>query len=85
MQFIARIAAFAFSAVVATYAFAGESEGQIVTIDVDNATISLTDGQTYSIPVDFYIDDLAPGMQVRVFFDEDGGQKILADLQIEGQ
>lgn len=83
MKFIARMTAFALSAFVATSALAGESEGQIVKIDNENATISLSDGQTYLVPVDFYVDDLEPGMNVRVVFDEEGGNKVLADLQIE--
>ncbi|MBA5776324.1 DUF1344 domain-containing protein [Stappia sp. F7233] len=83
MNFIARMTALALSAMIATSAIAGESEGHIVNIDNENATISLSDGQTYLIPVDFYVDDLQPGMKVRVVFDEEGGQKVLADLQIE--
>ncbi len=77
------VAALVFSTLVATVALAGESEGTIVEINVDNGTISLSDGAVYEIPVDFYVDDLEPGMKVRVMFDVEDGRKVLADLQIE--
>ncbi|NBN64340.1 DUF1344 domain-containing protein [Microvirga tunisiensis] len=63
-------------------AAAEEAEGKIVEINPDTATITLSDGQKYEFPVDFYVDDLKPGQTVRVYFDVEGGKKKLYDLQI---
>lgn len=64
-------------------AFAGEVEATIVDINPDEAKLTLSDGNSYSIPVDFYIDDLKPGMAVLVFFEEDDNGKTLSDVQIQ--
>ena len=45
-------------------ALAGEVEATIVEIRPDASVMVLSDGQTYSIPVDFFVDDLKPGMIV---------------------
>ncbi|ADZ71737.1 hypothetical protein SL003B_3315 [Polymorphum gilvum SL003B-26A1] len=79
----ARLAAVAFAGLAASAALADESEGKIVRIDPETATISLSDGNDYAFPLDFYIDDLQPGMTVRVFFDVENGKKVLYDLQVE--
>lgn len=64
-------------------AAAEEAEGKIVEINPETATITLSDGQKYQFPVDFYVDDLKPGQLVRVFYDVDGSKKMLYDLQIQ--
>ncbi|WP_157727460.1 DUF1344 domain-containing protein [Stappia sp. ES.058] len=63
-------------------AFAGEVEATIVEIDPNSAEMQLSDGNRYEIPVDFFIDDLKPGLKVLAFFDEDGDQKTLTDVQV---
>lgn len=63
-------------------ALAGEVEATIVEIDPTNAEMQLSDGNRYEIPVDFFVDDLKPGLKVLAFFDEDGDQKTLTDLQV---
>jgi hypothetical protein len=63
-------------------ALAGEVEATIVEIDPTNAEMQLSDGNRYEIPVDFFVDDLKPGLKVLAFFDEDGEQKTLTDLQV---
>ncbi|WP_202396089.1 DUF1344 domain-containing protein [Stappia sediminis] len=85
MKFIAHAAGLMLSALIATSALAGETEAEIVQIDTDKGVIVLSDGESYSIPVDFYVDDLEPGMKVFVIYDEEGGEKVLADLQVEEQ
>ncbi|WP_208979169.1 DUF1344 domain-containing protein [Stappia stellulata] len=63
-------------------ALAGEIEATIVEIDPANAKMELSDGNRYEIPVDFFVDDLKPGLKVLAFFDEDGNQKTLTDVQV---
>ncbi len=63
-------------------ALAGEVEATIVEIDPTNAEMQLSDGNRYEIPVDFFVDDLKPGLKVLAFFDENGEQKTLTDLQV---
>ncbi|MEH0073562.1 DUF1344 domain-containing protein [Pannonibacter sp. Pt2] len=69
---------------VSTAAMADEATGEIAQVNVDTATITMTDGTTYTFPVDFFVDDIKPGQKVRVFYDVEGGQRKLYDLQIEG-
>ncbi|ALV25946.1 DUF1344 domain-containing protein [Pannonibacter sp. Q-1] len=68
---------------VSSAALADEATGEIAQINVDTATITMTDGTTYTFPVDFFVDDIKPGQKVRVFYDVEGGQRKLYDLQIE--
>lgn len=69
-------------AVTVGTALAGEVEATIVEIDPTNAEMQLSDGNRYEIPVDFFVDDLKPGLKVLAFFDENGEQKTLTDLQV---
>jgi hypothetical protein len=63
-------------------AWAGEVEATIVEIQPDTGKLVLSDGTSYEIPVDFFVDDLKSGMRVLVFFDEGGSAKTLTDVQI---
>lgn len=63
-------------------AWAGEVEATIVEIKPDTGKLVLSDGTSYEIPVDFFVDDLKSGMRVLVFFDEGGNAKTLTDVQI---
>ncbi|MBC2858306.1 DUF1344 domain-containing protein [Stappia sp. 28M-7] len=63
-------------------ALAGEVEATIVEIRPDASVMILSDGQTYSIPVDFFVDDLKPGMRVLVFYDEATSNRMLTDVQV---
>jgi hypothetical protein len=66
----------------ASAALAGEVEATIVEIQPETGTLVLSDGSSYTIPVDFFVDDLKSGMRVLVFFDESGNGKTLTDVQI---
>ena len=63
-------------------ALAGEVEATIVEIRPDASVMILSDGQTYAIPVDFFVDDLKPGMRVLVFYDESTSNRMLTDVQV---
>ncbi len=77
------IAAFIISISASFSAIAGEKTAKVIEIDPDNAILKLSDGDIYEIPVDFFVDDLEPGMVVFIMYDEDGDKKILTDLQIQ--
>ena len=64
-------------------ALAGEVEATIVEIRPDSSTLILSDGASYLIPVDFYVDDPKPGMKVLAFYDEDTDGRTLTDVQIQ--
>lgn len=74
-------AAALFGAMLST-SLAGEVEATIVEIRPDASTMVLSDGGAYLIPVDFYVDDLKPGMKVLVFYDEDQSGRTLTDVQV---
>lgn len=77
------LATAALLATMISAALAGEVEATIVEIRPDSATLVLSDGASYLIPVDFYVDDLKPGMKVLVFYDEDKDGRTLTDVQIQ--
>jgi hypothetical protein len=72
----------ALAALATGAAWAGEVEATIVEIQPDTGKLVLSDGTSYEIPVDFFVDDLKSGMRVLVFFDEGGSAKTLTDVQI---
>ncbi|MEX6508289.1 DUF1344 domain-containing protein [Jiella sp. M17.18] len=49
---------------------ARESDGVIEDIDMEHATIRLSDGEIYEVPSDFDFGAVAPGMQVVVIYDD---------------
>ena len=69
---------------LASFALADETAGTITKIDVENAVIMLDDGNKYVIPEEFYVEDLEPGMMIRVLFDVIDGNKMISDLEVEG-
>ncbi|WP_417767503.1 DUF1344 domain-containing protein [Stappia sp.] len=72
----------ALGALATGVALAGEVEATIVEIQPDTGKLVLSDGTSYEIPVDFFVDDLKSGMRVLVFFDEGGNARTLTDVQI---
>ncbi|WP_306027174.1 DUF1344 domain-containing protein [Stappia sp. MMSF_3263] len=76
------LATLALCMMTAGVAWAGEVEATIVEIQPDTGKLVLSDGTSYEIPVDFFVDDLKSGMRVLVFFDEGGSAKTLTDVQI---
>jgi hypothetical protein len=65
------LATLAASAAMIGFAFAGEAEGVVATVDPETRTIMLEDGTSYVVVDGVDIDALAPGAEVRVTFDDE--------------
>ena len=63
-------------------AFAAEAEGKIKSIDMDNLTITLDDGQAYKLPGEFDMDSIKEGMEVLLAYDTIEGQNLITDMQL---
>lgn len=64
-KFIATLAA---SAAMIGFAYAGEAEGIVATVDEETSTIVLESGETFVAQEG--VDGLAPGTQVRITYDD---------------
>jgi Cu/Ag efflux protein CusF len=63
-------------------AFAAEAEGKIKSIDTDNQTITLDDGNAYKLPGEFDMTSIKEGMEVLLAYDEIEGQNLITDMQL---
>lgn len=63
-------------------ALAAEAEGKIRSIDPDQLTITLVDGNSYKLPGELDIEALREGMEVLFAYDEVGGEKLITDMQV---
>ena len=75
-------AALMFSTMFATGAFAAEAEGKIATVDRDNLTITLENGNSYKLPGEFDVDAIKEGMQVLIAYDKVGEQNMITDMEL---
>lgn len=62
-------------------AFASNSQGRIEIIDETANTIILSDGITYQLPGEFDYSVLSKGMKVLVFYDKDGENRYVTDIE----
>lgn len=62
-------------------AFAGESTGTVQAVDSPSRTIVLDDGNNYVVADGIQIEVLQPGVEVKVVFEEQGGQKVITEIQ----
>ena len=74
------LAAALLSTVISTAAFAAEDEGKIATVDRDNLTITLENGNSYKLPGEFDVDSLSEGMEILFAYDEIGGENLITDI-----
>lgn len=75
-----------FAGILATFlfpalAFADDVKGTITVIDQDNNTIELDNGKTYSLPGEFDYSVLNEGMKVIVFYDTEGNNRYVTDIE----
>lgn len=63
-------------------AHAAEAEGLIKSIDADNSTITLDDGNSYKLPGEFDVASLKEGMDILLAYDEVGGEKLITDMNV---
>lgn len=68
--------------VMSSAAFAAEAEGLIKSIDKDNSTITLDDGNKYKLPGEFDVESLKEGMDILLAYDEVGGERLITDMEL---
>ena len=61
-------------------ASADEATGRIQAMDVQTRTILLDDGQAYVLSEDVAIESLQPGTEIKVSYEEEGGQKVVKEV-----
>jgi len=66
-KFVATLAA---SAAMIGFAYAGEAQGTVASVDVETSTIMLETGETFVAQEGVDVDGLAPGTQVRITYDD---------------
>lgn len=67
-----------------TMAGAAEMSGKVQAVDPGGKSITLDNGTTLMIPASAKVDKkaLTPGTDVKVSYDEKGGQKVVNSLQV---
>lgn len=60
---------------------AAESSGKIQAVDPPTRTVALDDGNTYLVHPAVPIEQLKQGEAVKVAYEEQGGQKIIIEVQ----
>jgi hypothetical protein len=70
------------STIVSTVALAAEAEGKIQTVDRDNLTITLENGDSYKLPGEFDVDAIKEGMLVLLAYDKVGDQNMITDMEL---
>jgi hypothetical protein len=67
-----------------TMAGAAEMSGKVQAVDPGGKSITLDNGTTLMIPASAKVDKkaLTPGADVKVSYDEKGGQKVVNSLQV---
>ncbi|TKT81467.1 DUF1344 domain-containing protein [Aquamicrobium sp. LC103] len=64
-------------------ALAADDEGKIVSIDRQELTITLDNGNSYKLPGEFDVEALQEGMEVLLAYDTVDGEKLVTDMEIE--
>jgi Cu/Ag efflux protein CusF len=67
---------------VASSAFAGQTEGHITKIDRDALTITLDDGKSYKMNAETDIDSLKEGMDIVIAYDVTNGENVITDMEL---
>ncbi|WP_297322868.1 DUF1344 domain-containing protein [uncultured Bartonella sp.] len=63
------------------FAYADDVKGTITAIDENNNTIELDNGKTYDLPGEFDYSVLNEGMKVIVFYDTQGNNRYVTDIE----
>ena len=66
-KFVATLAA---SAAMIGFAYAGEAEGTVASVDAESSTVTLESGESFVAQEGVDIDTVAPGSQVRITYDD---------------
>lgn len=67
-KFIATLAA---SAAMVGFAYAGEAEGTVASVDAETGTIMLETGESFVAQEGVNVEGIVPGTQVRITYDDD--------------
>jgi len=78
-------AAIAVSLLSGTFAHAqsADVEATITKVDMKGLKLTLSDGNTYSVPAEFDFEGLEKGVKVSVFYTNENGERVVNDLQVE--
>ncbi len=76
------LATASFFSPLSVLAASNDVEATIQAVNVDNLSLVLDDGQTYSLPAEFNFDGLESGVKVIVFYTEVDGKRVVDDLEI---
>jgi Cu/Ag efflux protein CusF len=63
-------------------AYAADTDGEIKSIDRENQTITLANGEKFKLPGEFDLSALEEGMDVVIAYDEVDGEKLITDMQL---
>ena len=66
-------------------ALADSAQGTITAIDPSANTMQLNDGKSYNLPGEFDFSVIHSGMNVTVFYDVDGANRYVTDIEPEGE
>jgi hypothetical protein len=66
-KFVATLAA---SAAMIGFAYAGEAEGTVASVDAESSTVTLESGESFVAQEGVDINSIAPGSQVRITYDD---------------
>lgn len=75
---LAALAIYAAAAVAP--ALAADDEGTIASVDVEALTITLDNGNSYKLPLEFDVAALSEGMEIVLAYDTIDGEKLVTDL-----
>ena len=75
-------AAMMLSTIVSNGAFAAEAEGKVKTVDRDNLTITLDNGNSYKLPGEFDVEAIKEGMLVLLAYDKVGDQNMITHMEL---
>lgn len=73
---------FGVAAAGAALAQSADVEGVISAVSIDELTLKLNDGKTYTVPSEFNFEGLEKGVKVYVFYTVEGDQRVVNDLEV---
>jgi len=79
--------AVALTAIAAPSAWAGDVQGKIKNVDQSGRILTLEDGTQLVIPATVRVNrqDLTPGDDVKVSFEEKGTQKVVIQIEVDSE
>lgn len=76
------LATASFLSPLSVLAGSSDVEATIKSVNVENLSLVLDDGKTYSLPEEFNFDGLQSGVKVIVFYTEIDGKRVVDDLEV---